>query len=1077
MLLLKKNNFRLLKRILPLQTALLFLFAFLFNLQSYSQTDSTKKSMSFDFGLTRDRNINLWPIYKRTISDYEKDKQLLFPIYRSYQNFKLKEKRSHLVPFFWKDSSKTNENLRIVSLYYPSLIHLSKDNVDKTKTFTFLEFAPRINILEFKKSPDGLVMQNNLLFFLWVQNNQITKKSHIIIFPTYWQFKSPTKETTTLLPLYSYGSYLNEKNHYCAITPLYWHFKSTKRNSNLLLPIWWNRSTISGKDTTASNLLLPVYWSHKDRYSNNKVLFPIVWSLQNVRYKSLTIIPFLSYGNSTNRERQHLILSPFYWHFKRYESESITIFPIIWRNTWKTKYENTSSLVIFPLYWQQQNNNENSLILLPFIWSKNSPDYHSFSFIPLISAGHSPDNTVRHIIITPFLWHYKSPDITSNTFFPIWWHRIRGVGDEAKKTNIIFPFYWAKKDPSYQRSIFIPLIWKFKNPDYHTFTFIPFTAFGKSSDGKNSYLAISPLYWIFKTEYGGSKLLFPLWWQNDKTNKGEVTSSSRVVLLYWKYKDAERKYQGMFPLIWNLKNKSNQSFTFFPLFSFGQTPDSTRKYNIVTPLFWHFKNQERNFSTIVPIWWKRDLMEGENTRHFRLLLPIYFSRSDNFSSQKILFPIIWSLRNLTYQSFTFVPLFSFGHSTSNEVHHFAFLPLFWYFKNPEGHSATLIPLLWNSKYGEGESMVKWNVVFPIYWANRDSKHNNHVLAPLIWSFNNSQYSSFTFAPLFSGGHNNDNTKSHLVLSPLFWHFKNPSGYTNVLFPIWLSNCNKVSKGVEKTNILFPVFWSFSNHKQSTKIIFPLIWTFKKSKSHSFTFVPLYSSGKNINGREYKMVSPLYWKFDSNVHHRRILFPLFTSYSDTSKQKRFDVLFFLIRNNSTPKSSRLSFLWPFIEKTKTIDYRYFRFAPLVWSKKSAAFSYFTIQPFYYHSISKEQKTVRIIWELYVHRNQYNISKSNSILWKVATWERFTNGDHEFRLLYLLYSNSNVDGNIEKSLFPFYFLTKENNGNRSLSVMFYFYNSLKRKIPNTKEYYQEERIFWLIRIRSNYRTLKEKGIEIE
>jgi hypothetical protein len=151
--------------------------------------------------------------------------------------------------------------------------------------------------------------------------------------------------------------------------------------------------------------------------------------------------------------------------------------------------------------------------------------------------------------------------------------------------------------------------------------------------------------------------------------------------------------------------------------------------------------------------------------------------------------------------------------------------------------------------------------------------------------------------------------------------------------------------------------------------------------------------------------------------------------------------------------------------------------LVWSKKSPAFSYFTIQPFFYHSLSKENETYRILWELFVHRDQSGVKRSNSILWKVTTWDRYTNGDHDFRLLYLLYANSNVNGKVEKSLFPFYYLTKDSNGNRSLSAVFYFYNSLKRKIPNTKEYYQEERIFWLIRIRSNYKVLKQKGIEVE
>ena len=78
------------------------------------------------------------------------------------------------------------------------------------------------------------------------------------------------------------------------------------------------------------------------------------------------------------------------------------------------------------------------------------------------------------------------------------------------------------------------------------------------------------------------------------------------------------------------------------------------------------------------------------------------------------------------------------------------------------------------------------------------------------------------------------------------------------------------------------------------------------------------------------------------------------------------------------------------------------------------------------------------------------------------------------MYLLYANTKLLGKEEKSLFPLYYFTKEDNGNYSRSVAFYFYNSFKRLIPNTKDYYQEERIFWFIRLRSNYQMLKDKGV---
>ena len=1061
------------------QSNILIVLFFLFILPtvSFAQKDSTKKSMSFDFGLTRDRNINLWPVFKRTISQYEKDKQLLFPIYRSYQNFKFGEKRSHILPVFWKDSSENSENLRIISTYYPSLIHISKDGEEKTKTFTFLELAPRVNLLEFKKSPDGLVMQNNLLLFLWFKNNKITQKSYLIVFPTYWQFKNPERESTTLFPLFSYGSYLKKKNNYSAITPLFWHFDSPIKSSNLLFPVWWNRKTVSAKDTSTSNLVFPIYWSHKDQSKSSKILFPTVWSINNPRYKSFSIAPIVSWGQSTDLERHHLVVTPLFLHFKNEEGENTTLFPLVWKSSWNTRFEHYSSLVIFPIYWEQKNNDNHSQVLLPFVWSKSTPTYRTITVIPLLSVGQSPDNSIGHTIVTPLFWHYRSPELNSNTLFPIWWNRTRTIGNATKKTNIVFPLYWETKDPSSKRNIFFPLVWNFNNSEYHTFTFIPFTSFGKSADGKSAYKAITPFYWDFKTEQGSGKFLFPLWWQNDRNVNGEFQSSSRVVLLYWKYYDKVRKHQGVLPLVWSLQNATNRSFTFFPLFSMGVSKDSSTNYLAVTPLYWHFKNRERAFSTLFPIWWDRKDIKGGNPKHFNLLLPLYFAKWDSIDSKKVLFPIIWSLKNTYYQSFTFVPLFSYGKSFGEEIHHLAITPLFWHFRNPEGYSATLIPLFWKSKYGDGDAAVRWNVIFPLYWSNRDINRNNKVLFPIIWSFNNPRYRTFTFAPLFSVGHSSDNTRRHTVITPLIWNLKSTNSHSRVFFPIWWNVEKTVNKKTVKTNVIFPLYLAFSNQYKTTRIGFPLIWNFRSPKTHSFTFVPLFSKGQRINGGTHLMVTPLFWKFDSKAKHYKMLFPLFTSYNDTASNKQFDILFVLLRHNSNPKARSTSILWPIIERSVNDQSLYFRFAPLIWSKKSPTNSYFTFQPFFYHSISKEQEIHRILWELYVRRNQFEIKKSNSILWKVATWDRYKNGDKETRVLHLLYSNSNVGGNIEKSLFPFYYLTKEQNGNRSLSIFLYFYNSLKRQVPNTKEYYQEERIFWLIRIRSNYQVLKAKGIKVE
>lgn len=1057
-------------------TVLLALFV-LQTLTASAQADSTKKDLRFDLGITRDRNINLWPIFKRTISRNETDKQILFPIYRSYQSLMLKEKRSHLLPLYWRDSSKERKNFRVISTFYPSLYHTSTSYTENTKTYTFLEFAPRINILEFRKSPDGLIMQNNLLFFLWYKNNQLTKKSHLVVFPAYWQFSSPRKENHTLFPIYSYGKYAKQTKNYFAITPLFWRFYSPKRSSSLLAPIWWSRTIIRNNDSTRTKLLLPIYFSHRSQFANNKVVFPVIWNLNSPSYKSLTIAPLLSIGHGNGTNRSHIMLTPLFWQFSREESKSTTLFPFIWIYQWHTRFDHYNSLIIFPIYWHRTDDTQKSNIIFPLLWSKATANYKSFTLLPFLSVGKSPDKSYSHLAVTPLFWQLKNPEKKTNTLLPIWYYSKKTDESSIRTNNIVFPLYWGWQRDSQQGNVLFPIMWRLKNTNYLSFSIFPIFSYGKSNDGKSGYTAITPIYWRFRTAEGKGQLLFPFWWERNKTQEGEVKNSSQVILFYWKYRDSERKHQGVFPLAWRFKNQNRSSFTFFPLLSIGQRDNNERKYLSVTPVFWQFKNQHRTLNTLIPFWWSKTDFTSKNIKHFKLLIPVYFSQRDTVKVRRVIFPVIWRFKNPRYSSFTFIPLFSHGKNSNKTIKHLTISPLFWHFKNPTGYTSTLLPLFWRSKYGEGKLASERTILFPIYFYSNNSDSQNRIVFPLVWNLNNSDYRSFTVIPLFSLGRNDDNTQNHFAITPLFYSISKPNYTSKVLFPVWWSIRDKNRHGIKSKDILFPIYWSLQNQHRSAKVLFPIVWNFRSAKSKSFTFIPLFSKGISQNGVEYIAATPIFWRFKTDQMQRTMLLPAYTSYSDKTGNRKLNILFFLFRSSKMNGDSCISIIWPIIERSKNKDFRYFRFAPLIWSRHGRDFSYFTVQPFFYKNKSQSQTTSRLLWELYVHRNVYGAKKSNRILWKFVEWEKHSNGDKEFRVLHLLYANSKINGKTEKSLFPLYYKTKDNNGNKSLSVMLYFYNSIKRNIPNTTEFYQEERIFWLIRIRSNYRILKEKGIEID
>jgi len=212
-------------------------------------------------------------------------------------------------------------------------------------------------------------------------------------------------------------------------------------------------------------------------------------------------------------------------------------------------------------------------------------------------------------------------------------------------------------------------------------------------------------------------------------------------------------------------------------------------------------------------------------------------------------------------------------------------------------------------------------------------------------------------------------------------------------------------------------------------------------------------------------------------HRVILFPLINYYTDMKQIKRFDLLYFLFKYEKNDALETFNFLWPICKYAKSDNYKYFHFVPLIWYRKSPTSQYFSIQPFYYHWKSADEETYRFCWEFFVYKNQTGIKKSRNIIWKTFYWDRYANKDYETRLLYLLFANVKKDGNVERSLFPLYYYSKQSNGNKTLSLFFYFYNSVKRQIAGSNEFYQERRIFWFLRILSNKKALEKKGIKVK
>ena len=907
---------------------ILFLFfSIIISQNAISQNDTVKPTVSFDFGLTRNKNVNLWPVFKRSKSEDNFEVQICYPLFKYQHDIKNSRKHTHLLPLFWKRKSDLYRDIRLLSIYYPSVLRLTNDKSEGYRSVKLFELAPQINFLEMSKSADGLKVQNNLFFFLWYKNNKVENKSHLIAFPFFWQFKHPDRSSNTLLPLFSKGVYNKNKDHYLVISPLFWQFKNSEHTNSTLFPIF-SKGNFNKNDELNQ-------FSYKYKYM---AVSPLFWRFDsesksiNNEYRVVEVVDSLG--------KTQKVSEPYKVQRASVKSK-ISLYPIWFRE--KYQYFKDSIQVsegttnqIYPIYFSSKSANENTFtnkkVLFPIVWSFSENDKKSFSVLPFFSFGKHYDKSKNYAVITPLYWHF----FESINFI----RDYKTISRDTAKATILFPLYWHFKT-------------KIENPEAREES----RSFIKSKDNK-----------VF------------------------------------------------FPFVWSFKNPVYESFYLAPLFSIGHSANNENKHHSITPFYWHFKKPDGFLNTVIPIWFYRQKIKtydfapaGSDTITSNLLLPLFWTRKTSFN-----------------RKFT------------------AITPLFW------------------------------------RWKNKDKKTVN-ILFPLIWHFKTKTewgYPSFTFLPFVSVGKSNKTSDNHLVISPFFWRFKSDNQTKNVFFPIWWYKKEDGKDSLNKiySNVLFPIYWSERKLDSDNKVLFPFLFKLEDKTYRSFTFFPLFSKGNSKDSlSKHLAISPLFWDLKNKARHSVSLIPVFNYYTDTANSiTKFSLFYALYRYKRMNDISRRSFLWPIMEYAKGEDYKYFRISPIVWYKKAPDSQYFSIQPFYYHGKDNKTESYRVFWELYKYKNEFKIKRTNSILWKVLSWSKYENNDFEFRILHQLFSVVNKNGKKERSLFPLFNYASQDNGNESLSLFFNFYHKFKQQVPGSSEYYQEIKLFWFMRIASNYDDLMNRGL---
>lgn len=1005
------------------------------------------------------RKNTLFPVYWSAKSK-DRNSTVLFPLFYSFQNQNMRSQT--FFPLFsyglMKDSGKSYVAIT------PLVWHIRSKNEVRNVLFPFFWnqkiFSEHDTI-------------NKIFILPLLQSVRSRNQNSDIFFPFVYSFKYPYKRSLTIFPLFSAGRRTDSSESYLAVTPFFWNFRTKESATTILFPVFGNQKLFFKDDTVSKTVLFPLLWSVHSRKKYNDVFFPLVYSFKDEHRRSFVVFPLFASGRMADSSRSYFGITPFFWHTRTKEGTTDLLFPLLWKQKEYRKDDTISKTVLFPLLWLKKSYYRSHTVLFPFVFSYKTLISRSVTVFPFFSYGKKAKLNQSHFGITPFFWHFQNQKGKSNLFIPVFLNFSRYKEHDTLNRNILFPVLWTLRSNEKNNTVLFPVLFSYKNKYKHSLTVFPLFSYGKRYDSGNSHIGVTPFFWHMESKYSVLNILFPFIWNRKEYLYNDTTNRTVVFPFFWYSKTKDRTSEVLFPFWFSSRDQYKKALTLFPVFSYGKMADSSHAHLAITPFFWHVRTKQDEINFLFPFFWnKKEFLKGDTVNRI-VLFPILWSTRSKEKNSDVLFPFVFSYKDPYKRSLTLFPLFSYSKSFYAHETYLTVTPFFWHGKTPASEYNFLFPILWNRKEFLANDTINKVVIFPLLWSTRSKNRNSDVLFPFVFSYKDQHLRSLTIFPLYSFGQSSDLTKRYLALTPLFWHTETKQDSRNILFPLYFNHKFYHVNDTVSTTYIFPLFFSMKSRKAANALLFPIVYSFKDQNYHTFTFFPLMSAGHSVKqDKHYLMITPLFGNFHSPERTNIFLFPLF-NYRKVKEEKSISALLFLYRETSKPGYSRTSFLWPLCEHLKYENHNSFRFAPFVWALRTDTSKMFSIQPLFYSYKSRTSSSFILSWFLYKHETVKGISVSNSLLWRVFYSKRYSNGDFESRFLYLVYANIKEKGRREKSLLPFYHSIKESNGNQYASYFFSFYNHFRQYKTEIKDFYEEERIFWFVRLRSNYRQLKSEG----
>ncbi len=484
-------------------------------------------------------------------------------------------------------------------------------------------------------------------------------------------------------------------------------------------------------------------------------------------------------------------------------------------------------------------------------------------------------------------WPRNNP--THNHFHFFWFANTTDY-PKFKKTQV-FPFFnkiESKVDPRISKNYFILYNYNVDKEGNQTESFFPLYTSGKSKNN-SSYLGVFPFFYSSRDEFETnirSTLVLPGYYQQKTTNRDLKSSESLTYSpLHYSREDAETKHQNIF---WFFDRDTNK-----------KTSQVDRIW--ILPIFYWKRN---DYLTVFPLYFNRISKVEDTENWFGLVPPIYRSYSPNHSTFYFI-NYYYSKENLNTTQDKFI----------------GFFPFYFYSDNSLGETGHMIPILYFYKKEKDRSTHK-NILLLYDQGNSELGSLDRLwLSPILY-YKKQDY--LYFIPFYFRNTKNDEKTSEedkashswFGIIPPFYRSYSPNHSTFYLLNFY-RNRTESSDKIEKSTILFPLYWNTENNQNESLTLVPLIYfngISRDKRSHTNTFMFFDTERDKDGNLERIWVFPFYFYKKSSYHY---FFPFYFSNDeklDNKENTSFGPIYYFHKNDTIDE--RLLFIYYGLdEKTK------------------------------------------------------------------------------------------------------------------------------------------------------------------